>query len=122
MARSGFASWFRDGDRQGAPLPPVWKMDMLVLLLLDPVVFLFAKFVGAPLLGRTLGFPFAITQFASNVVSVLLTGFFVPRVARRFNWWLRPAGTARPLRTNLLGAALLLALYAAMVVTFWRLF
>ncbi len=121
LARSGFESWFRDGDRPGAPLPPVWKMDMLVLLMLYPVVFLFATFVGAPLLGRTLGFPFAIAQFASNVVSVLLTGFFVPRVARGFNWWLRPAA-ARPLRTSLLGAALLLALYAAMVIAFWRLF
>ncbi len=122
LARSGFEAWFRDGAAPGAPPPPVWKMDMLVLLLLYPIVFLFATFVGAPLLGRALGSPFAITLFVSNCVSVLLTGFFVPRVARRFNWWLRPAATARPLWTNLLGAALLAALYAAMVVAFWRLF
>ena len=122
LARSGFESWFRDGASPGAPPLPIWKMDMLVLLLLYPTVFLFATFVGAPLLGRTLGLPFAVAQFASNMVSVALTGFFVPRVARRFNWWLRPGASARPLRTNLLGAAIILALYAVMVTAFWRLF
>ncbi len=122
LARSGFEAWFRDGAGPGAPPLPVWKMDMLVLLLLYPTVFLFATFVGAPLLGHTLGFPFAVAVFASNVVSVTLTGFFVPRVARRFNWWLRPGVSARPLRTNLLGAAIVLALYAVMVTAFWRLF
>ncbi len=120
LARNGFEAWFRDGAGPGAAPLPVWKMDMLVLLLLYPTVFLFATFVGVPLLGHVLGLPFAIALFASNVASVALTGFFVPLVARRFNWWLRPARAS--LKTHLLGAAVILALYAAMLFVFWRFF
>src|SRR5262249_49106610 len=100
-----------------APLP-VWKMDMLVLLMLYPIVFLWSMWVGFPFLGKT---PFAISLFIGNIVSVGLTGFLVPWIANRFGWWLQPAG--RPtLRIHLLGAGIILALYAAMVLVFWRLF
>jgi antibiotic biosynthesis monooxygenase (ABM) superfamily enzyme len=122
LARSGFESWFRDDTTPDAPLPPVWKMDMLVLLTLYPVVFLFATFVGTPILIRALGLPLAFSLFIANCVSVILTGLLVPRLAGRFRWWLRPAATARRWLTSLLGAGLIAAIYALMVVAFWRLF
>src|SRR5664279_3974112 len=40
MARTGFEQWFRDAAGPDAPGLPVWKMDMLVLLMLYPIVFL----------------------------------------------------------------------------------
>ncbi|MDP1750954.1 MAG: antibiotic biosynthesis monooxygenase, partial [Reyranella sp.] len=73
IASSGFEQWFRDTAAPGAPLP-VWKMDMLVLLMLYPIVFLFGVFVGAPLFSNVLGLSLAVSLFLGNIVSVGLTG------------------------------------------------
>jgi antibiotic biosynthesis monooxygenase (ABM) superfamily enzyme len=118
VVRSGFEQWFRETG--AAPLP-AWKMNMLVLLMLYPIVFLFGTFVATPLLIHRLAMPFAISLFIGNMVSVTLTGFLVPWIAERFGWWLHPRGPQR-LRTHLFGAAIIAALYAVMVVAFWRLF
>jgi uncharacterized protein len=122
IARTGFEQWFRESAGQGAPPLPVWKMDMLVLLMLYPIVFLFGIFVGTPLLANTLALPFPIALFLGNIVSVGLTGFLVPWVAVPFSWWLQPASAKDQVPTNIFGAAVILAIYAAMVVAFWRLF
>jgi len=119
MVRSGFEQWFRDGDSGAAPLP-VWKMDMVVLLLLYPIVFLWGVWIGVPLLADRLHMPFAIALFVGNIVSVGLTGFLVPWTANRLTWWLRP--TKNVVRMNLLGAALIIVLYAACVLVFWKFF
>lgn len=122
MARTGFDQWFRNATGPGnAPLP-VWKMDMLVLLMLYPIVFIWSIFIGAPLLGEKLGMSFAVSLFIGNIVSVGLTGFLVPWVAGHFGWWLTPASAKDALKTHILGAAVILTLYAAMVFVFWRLF
>ncbi len=71
IARTGFDQWF-PGAAGGAPPPAAWKQNMLVLLMLYPVVFLFGLTVQTPLLMRSLGLPFAIALFVGNVVSVLL--------------------------------------------------
>ena len=92
-------------------------MNMIVLLMLYPIVFLWSAWVG-PFFKAT---PFAIALFIGNIVSVALTGYLVPWVAGRFGWWLNPAG-ASALRINLLGAAIILAIYAVMVIVFWRWF
>lgn len=121
MARTGFEQWFRDSAGPGAPALPVWKMDMLVLLALYPIVFLFGHFIGVPLFSGKLGMPYPLSLFLGNVVSVALTGFLVPWVAGRAGWWLKP-DSGNALRTNLSGAALISVLYAVMVVAFWCLF
>ena len=121
IASSGFEQWFRDAAAPGAAPLPVWKMDMLVLLMLYPIVFLFGVFVGTPLFSNVLGLSFAVSLFLGNIVSVGLTGFLVPWVAGRFGWWLRPA-PGQEVRSGILGAAIILATYAAMVFVFWRLF
>jgi antibiotic biosynthesis monooxygenase (ABM) superfamily enzyme len=118
--RAGFEQWFREVGDGAAPLP-VWKMDMLVLLMLYPIVFLFGVFVATPLFTNKFALPFAISLFLGNIVSVALTGFLVPWVANYFGWWLHPKGP-QPLRTHLLGAGIIVALYAVLVVVFWRLF
>ncbi len=107
IASSGFEQWFRDDDAVGASLP-AWKMNMLVLLMLYPVVMLFGVFVGTPVFDRMFHLPFAVSLFLGNVVSVVITGALVPWVAGHFRWWLRPA-TGRERWVGLQGAALLLA-------------
>ena len=119
LARTGFEQWFPAAGPGGAPLP-VWKMDMIVLLLLYPIVFLWGVSVGVPLLADKLHMPFAIALFVGNIVSVGSTGFLVPWAARRLTWWLQPSGNV--VRTNLQGAALIAALYAACVLAFWQIF
>ena len=119
IVRTGFDQWF-PLPTGGASPPAPWKMNMLVLLVLYPVVFLFGFFVQTPFLtGR--GLPFAIALFIGNMVSVLLLSYLVPLTADRFSWWLQPTGPhAR--RIDIAGTVLVVALYGAMLWAFWRLF
>ena len=118
IARSGFEQWFRaDGAASAAA---TWKMNMIVLLLLYPIVFLFGVSVHTPIFMEKLKLPFAVALFLGNVVSVALTGVLVPWVAGRLQWWTAPTGDTA--RANLLGAALMVAIYAACILVFWRFF
>lgn len=117
IARTGFDHWFTGDKPAGVP---VWKQNMLVLLMLYPVVFLFGFWVQAPLLVATLNLPFALALFLGNVVSIVLLNWLVPWISGRFHWWLEPGGP--PARTNAVGAAIVLAAYAVLVVVFWQLF
>jgi len=54
-------------------------------------------------------------------VGVVLLSYLVPWTAECFAWWLRPAGP-HPHRIAIAGAALVAALYAMMLLAFWRLF
>jgi antibiotic biosynthesis monooxygenase (ABM) superfamily enzyme len=118
IASAGFEQWFRDVSPGGAPLP-VWKMDMLVLLMLYPIVFLWSVWIGMPYMSNL---SFAISLFIGNIVSVVLTGYLVPWVANRFGWWLQPATHRNSLAVHIAGAGVIMALYAAMIFVFWRFF
>jgi antibiotic biosynthesis monooxygenase (ABM) superfamily enzyme len=120
IASSGFEQWFRDVSPGNKP-PAVWKMDMIVLLMLYPIVFLWGVFIGGPLFDRGLGMSFAVSLFIGNIVSVGLTGWLVPWCANRFVWWFQPAAGMET-SVNLRGVAIITALYAAMVLVFWRFF
>jgi antibiotic biosynthesis monooxygenase (ABM) superfamily enzyme len=114
---SGFSQWFRvDG---GAATAPAWKQNMLTLSMLYPVVFLFGYFVGTPILGRTLGWPFWLALFVGNVASVLILNWLVPWIGKRFAWWLQPAGSDTE-RNTLLGGAAVVAIYALSLFVFSR--
>lgn len=115
---TGFEQWFRD-ESSGGSLS-VWKMDMIVLLLLYPIVFLWGVWVGTPILQNQLSTPWAVNLFVGNIFSVALTGFMVPWVAHRMGWWMLPKGNTW--RTNLLGAGLICAIYVISVVVFWKYF
>lgn len=112
--RSGFDQWFQTGA--GAPQPPVWKQNMLVILMLYPVVFLFGVWIATPILIGQARVPFWLTLFIGNVVSVILLTWLVPWVSRRFTWWLQPAGNPRAI--TLAGTAVVAALYALCLVAF----
>ncbi|MES2585022.1 MAG: antibiotic biosynthesis monooxygenase [Pseudomonadota bacterium] len=117
IVRTGFDQWFPGGGTAGTTAPPAWKQNMLVLLLLYPVVFLFGYGVQGPLLDRDLHLPFWLSLFISNVVGVLLLNKLVPWTCARFGWWLKPEpGKAR--QANLRGAALIVSFYALSLLVF----
>jgi antibiotic biosynthesis monooxygenase (ABM) superfamily enzyme len=110
VVRTGFEQWFPSAADGTSP-PEAWKQNMLVLLLLYPIVFLFGIWVQTPLLMGKAGLPFWLALFIGNVVSVLLLNWLVPWTSRVFGWWLAPARNAGG-RTSLWGAGLILLLYA----------
>ncbi len=116
IARTGFDQWFKVATG-GQASPPAWQQNMLVVLMLYPVVFLFGAYVQAPLLMQRAGLAFPVALFIGNVVSVLLLNYLVPWVSNRFAWWLQPTGSAVS-RIKLGGFILLTALYTLMLFAF----
>ena len=119
MVQSGFEQWFRNATPEGAPAPPAWKMNMIVLLTLYPTVFLWGLLIGTPFLVQTLKLDFPLALFIGNVVSVLITARLVPFAAQRLGWWLAPAGDKQA-SVDRKGAGLLAAAYAVMILIFWK--
>ena len=118
IARTGFDQWFQTAG--GGAGPAAWKMNMIVLLLIYPIVFLFGLFVQTPILIAKLHFPFWLALFTGNVVSVLLLDRLVPLTSKRLGWWLQPASEdAR--RVNRAGTALMIALYLVCLLIFSQL-
>ncbi len=120
IVRTGFDQWFPGGGTAGTTAPPAWKQNMLVLLLLYPVVFLFGYCVQGPLLDKDLHLPFWLSLFISNVVGVLLLNKLVPWTCARFSWWLKPDASAAQ-STNVRGAALIVGVYALSLLAFSQL-
>jgi antibiotic biosynthesis monooxygenase (ABM) superfamily enzyme len=114
IVRTGFDQWFKVAE--GAPTPAAWKMNMLVLLMLYPVVFVFGALVQSPLLVGH-GMPFWLALFIGNVVSVTLLNWLVPWSARRFGWWITPQG-ASVTRINIIGAGAVIGLYIVCLLAF----
>ena len=113
VVRTGFDQWFPPSG--GGPSPAAWKQNMLVVLMLYPVVFLFGMLVQVPLLMGWAKMPFAVALFIGNVASVLLLSQLVPWASRRFEWWLRPT---RGRWVEAAGVIAIVALYAAMIAVF----
>jgi len=104
----GFGFW---GPRTGAVREPVMKNNLLVLMALYPIVFLWGYFVSTPLFEGPHSIPFWLSLFVGNFVSTQLLGWFVmPWVFKRFAWWLEPQPGWR---AQALGFGILLVVYAA---------
>jgi antibiotic biosynthesis monooxygenase (ABM) superfamily enzyme len=115
IVRGGFDQWFPSGA--DAPRPAVWKQNMLVLLMLYPVVFLFGTLIQKPVLMERAGLPFWLALFVGNVVSVMLLNWLVPFTSRRFDWWLQAGGPIEAW-TNLAGLSIVIGLYGASLLIF----
>jgi antibiotic biosynthesis monooxygenase (ABM) superfamily enzyme len=111
IVRTGFDQWFNEAE--GAPPPAVWKMNMLVLMVLYPLVFVFGVLVQTPLLTDN-GVPYWLSLFVSQIFSVLVLNWLVGWSARRFGWWLSPKSS----RTNLIGVGVLVGIYAVSLLVF----
>jgi uncharacterized protein len=116
VVQAGFAQWFTPKGEG----PPAWKQNMVVLLMLYPVVFLFGLCVQNPLLIKTWGLPFWLALFVGNVASVILLNWLVPWASRRFAWWLKPQSRAPPW-TKWAGIAAVVGLYCVIMASFSRL-
>ena len=77
VVRSGFDSWFPPTRAPSERMPSAWKQNMLVLLVLYPLVFLFGELVQEPLLLDN-GVEFWLALFIANAVSVALLGWCHP--------------------------------------------
>jgi hypothetical protein len=117
VVRGGFDQWFP--SRPSASRPSVWKQNMLVLLMLYPVVFLFGVLVQTPILMKRAGLPFWLALFVGNAASVILLNWLVPFISRRFDWWLRTEGHSRAW-ANLAGLSIVVGLYGATLLIFSR--
>jgi antibiotic biosynthesis monooxygenase (ABM) superfamily enzyme len=120
ITRSGFDQWF-PVSRASAKGPPVWKQNMVVLLMLFPLVFLFGDLVQVPLLQIRLGLPFAIALLLGNIASVVLLNWLVPWTSARFTWWLSPRAVGRRTSIDAAGAGLIAMALIVLAILFWKL-
>jgi antibiotic biosynthesis monooxygenase (ABM) superfamily enzyme len=115
--QGGFDGWFNLGGHAGTGRPATWKQNMVVLLVLYPIVFLFGRLVFDPLL-QDWGVPFWLDLFIAKVISVVLMGsYLMAPVNRRLAWWLVPPAGA-PRWTNAAGAAVVIGMYALFLGVF----
>lgn len=104
----GFDFWFRGKDGSRPANGTILKNNLLVLLMLNPIVYLWGLGPGAALAAH--GLPPWLGLFVGDLVSTQLLGWWLaPAAARAFGWWLAPDGGWR---TNLRGSAVLVMLYA----------
>ena len=120
VARTGFDQWF-PVPKEGAKPPAIWKQNMIVLLMLFPVVFLFGHFVQVPLFQNRLGIPFAFALLIGNIASVILLNWLVPWTNNRFLWWLNPRSSGQR-STDAKGALLVGGTLIVLAVVFWKVF
>ncbi len=114
LVRSAYGFGFWSGQEPTAAPDPVFKSNLLVLLMLYPVVFAWGYFIADPLFAAH-GVPFWLSLFIGNLVSTQLLGWLlVPWAFRRFKWWMRPG----PLRTQVAGYAIIVALYVVSMAVY----
>ena len=115
--RTSFPGW-APNDAVTGQAPPDWKTTMLVLLGLYPIVC-----VEILYLNRFLpDLHWALTNFIGNMISVTLVAYVtMPLLVRAMGWWLFPKPDAAA-NTDLIGVALIAALFAMEIAVFWRLF
>ncbi|WP_437200992.1 antibiotic biosynthesis monooxygenase [Planctomicrobium sp. SH664] len=114
MTRSAFDEWFQIDS--GSHAPPEWKMSMLVLLVLYPLVFLFDKLLSGPVLAAN-GVPPWLAIFLGNVFCVTVLSQLIPWAGRRFRWWLEPPAD-RKRAVTLQGAVVVIIIYLVTLTAF----
>jgi uncharacterized protein len=116
IVRTGFDQWFPMGN-SAAGGPAAWKMNMVVLMLIYPIVFIFGKTVQVPILMGQWHVPFWLALFTGNVVSVLCLDRLVPLTSRCLGWWLQPSGPTRH-QTTIIGAVMVVTIYLLTLLLF----
>lgn len=110
VTRVSFNNWL-PADEQ-AMQPPEWKVNMVVLLVLYPVVMLTLVFFDKLFPNMGMG----PLTFINNIIGVALTGFIlIPWAAGRLKTWLSPPPDKEP-RTTIVGTLLMLLGYAVSIV------
>jgi antibiotic biosynthesis monooxygenase (ABM) superfamily enzyme len=114
---TSFPGWAPTDPASGRT-PPNWKVTMLVLLGLYPIVCLEILFLMKKL--SQLGLKSALAGFVGNAISVTLVAYVtMPSLIRWLNWWLLPKPDA-PKSVHWKGTLLIFARYALSVAIFWK--
>lgn len=112
---ASFPGWVPVNPK-GGQAAPNWKIALLVLLGLFPIVMLEKRFLHPALSGLAWGD--SADTFLANALSVALTSFIaVPLCIRWFGWWLFPED-ADPRTSALKGAGLLAVIFALEIAFF----
>lgn len=112
---TAFPGWIPVPPQNGQSAPP-WKIALLVLLGLFPVVMLEIKFLSPWL--APLGLGVSTSTFIGNAISVAITSFCtVPASIKWFDWWLFPKQDKAGLVT-LQGLAILVVLFVLEILFF----
>jgi len=114
---ASFPGWVPT-DPSSGKAPPNWKVTMLVLLGLYPIVCVEILFLMKRL--AQLGLKSALAGFVGNAISVALVAYVtMPCLVRWLNWWLLPKpGAAKSVHWK--GTLLVFVLYALSVAIFWK--
>jgi len=121
-ASYGFNFWFPEGRSPDKGPAFIFKSNLIVLLVLYPVVFLWGFFISRPLIDSH-GVPFWLSLFIGNVASTQLLGWWIaPAAFKALGWWIAPDPGWR---RNVLGFCILAALYALSMAVYaallaWR--
>ncbi|MFO1087398.1 MAG: antibiotic biosynthesis monooxygenase [Reyranellaceae bacterium] len=110
----GFDFWFP--GQPEAPSSPhgIFKSNLLVLVVLYPLVFLWGFFVSAPFIDSR-GAPFWLSLLIGNFVSTQVLGWWLaPKIFQLFAWWMPDGIHARRQVGGYAAVALLLAVSAAL--------
>ncbi len=114
---SSFPGWIPSAPADRDP-PANWKVTMLVILGLFPLVMLQMRFLNPWLTSQL---PLSPATLVANIVSACLISYLtMPICVRLFGWWLYPEPTEAS-RTSLIGSAAIVLCYAALVALFWNL-
>ncbi len=99
-------------------MPPAWKQNMLVLLVLYPLVFLFGELVQEPLLlDNGVEFWLALFHRQRRERRAVFGWVLIPWISGAFGRWLSPP-SERSARVSLVGAALVALLYGLLLAVF----
>ncbi len=116
---TGLEGWFshQSGSEQSGLGPPAWKQVLAVVLGLYPTVMVQMLVFSA--LGIMKSWSPASAMLANNLItSVILTWIVMPQVAKRLEFWLRPAYRIPIQGVNWQGTAIVLAAFFGMVMVF----
>ncbi len=114
---TSFPGWAPTDSASGRT-PPNWKVTMLVLLGLYPIVCLEILFLMKVF--ARFGLKPAFAGFLGNAISVTLVAYgTMPLLVRWMNWWLLPKPDA-PKTVHWKGTFLVCAIYALAIAVFWK--
>ncbi len=105
----GFDFWFPGDTGATSDRHAIFKRNLLVLLVLYPLIFLWSYLISEPFIAR-LGAPSWLALFLGNIVTTQLLGWWVaPAIFKAFDWW---TPSEAGFRFQFAGYVLLAVLYA----------